>query len=120
MQGDQEKIMQIDHTESHLLITILPRRIYLDIADRFENELLSVLKDDRNRFIIDLSAVKVMNSAAIGVLLSARDYILRRDGKLIVCGLKSLVRQVFERMQLRSFFTVTETVQEARELIDGI
>ena len=92
----------------------------MDITDRFREEMLACLDAKIDRYIIDLSAVNIMNSTAIGVLLLARDRLLKMNGKLVICGLQSLMSEVFYRMQLQSFFTVTQTLEEAREIIEEV
>jgi len=101
-----------------VVLTILPRRIYLEIADRFREDLLNELDAPVDVFIIDFSSVNIMNSSAIGVLLLARDQLKKKQKRLVVCGLRSLLLEVFNRMQLQEFFTVVDSVKEAKELAE--
>jgi len=114
----QPDIVQVERESSFVVLTILPRRIYLEIADRFREDLLNELDAPVDVFIIDFSSVNIMNSSAIGVLLLARDQLEKKQKRLVVCGLRSLLLEVFNRMQLQEFFTVVDSVKEAKELAE--
>ncbi|HNR67450.1 MAG TPA: STAS domain-containing protein [bacterium] len=114
----QPDIVQVERESSFVVLTILPRRIYLEIADRFREDLLNELDAPVDVFIIDFSSVNIMNSSAIGVLLLARDQLKKKQKRLVVCGLRSLLLEVFNRMQLQEFFTVVDSVKEAKELAE--
>jgi len=114
----QPDIVEVERESSFVVLTILPRRIYLEIADRFREDLLNELDAPVDVFIIDFSSVNIMNSSAIGVLLLARDQLKKKQKRLVVCGLRSLLLEVFNRMQLQEFFTVVDSVKEAKELAE--
>ena len=94
-------------------IQVLERRIFLQVTDRFREEMLSEVDKGISYLVIDLSKVSVMNSAGLGVLLQVRDKIIKRSGRLILSGLQPLMQDIFTRMKLDSFFEICINQDEA-------
>ncbi|MBN2355966.1 STAS domain-containing protein [candidate division KSB1 bacterium] len=107
----------VEQLDKILVIRVLERRIFLKIADNFKEEITKCIENDVENLIIDLSQVNVMNSSGLGVLILARDKMLKQGGKLILCGLRSVMTEIFNRMHLNAFFTITDDIEKARRLI---
>lgn len=67
------------------------------------------------RMIIDLSGVSYVDSSGVGTLVEAKRHVERTDGRLILVNLQPRVRSVFEISHLVQFFTICQSVDEARE-----
>lgn len=107
-----------EHGQAKIL-EILERRIFLQITDKFRDEILTEIDKDVDQIIIDLSKVSVMNSAGLGVLLQAHDKIKKRSGRLIIAGLQPVMQDIFLRMKLDSFFEVCKNKEEGLKKIQG-
>lgn len=60
---------------------------------------------DRRKLILDFTKVQFLASAAVGVLINLRNKVNERKGKLVICGLRKPLMQVFEIMKLTKLFT---------------
>ncbi len=109
----------LEETEKALVIHVLPQRVFLSIADKFKEEVKTILDNNPQNLIINLSRVNVMNSSGLGVLILARDRMLKKGGKLILCGLRSVMKEIFNRMQLEIFFTFADDVEIALGMLNG-
>lgn len=118
--GDQDMNFQtiaLEQMDTILVIRVLERRIFLKIADQFKEEMVRAMENGSQHLIIDLSLVNVMNSSGLGVLILARDRVLKKGGKLILTGLRSVMTEIFRRMHLNVFFTIAEDITSASKLI---
>lgn len=99
--------------DSFAIISILEKRIYMQMAEKFKDEISDFLKGGVEKIIIDLSEVSVMNSAALGVLIALQNDIENRQGKLSVVGLQPLMEEIFYRMRLELLFAIDPSIDAA-------
>ena len=99
------------------VIHILERRIFLHITDEFRDEVMSVVDSGIDKLVIDLSAVNVMNSSGLGVMMLVRDKMEKRKGTLVVCGLQPIMSEIFSRMHLDTFFEIAPDTTAALKKI---
>ena len=107
------KTIEVTTKQDVTVIRILERRIFLHITEDFRNEILSIIEDGADKVVMDLSAVNVMNSSGLGVLMLARDKMEKRKGTLVLCGLQPIMAEIFSRMHLDTFFQVFKDQDEA-------
>jgi anti-sigma B factor antagonist len=107
------KTIEVTKKQNITIIHIIERRIFLQITDDFRNEVLSVIDEGVEKVIIDLSAVNVMNSSGLGVLMLVRDKMEKHKGILVLCGLQPIMAEIFTRMHLDTFFKVYQDQDEA-------
>lgn len=82
-------------------------------------EIISTLnKDNINHLIIDLTKTSYCNSSGLSAILSANRLCKNGNGKFILTGLQPNVRKMIEIAQLHRVFTITDTLDEARKLMD--
>lgn len=101
------------------VIAIREKRIYMQLAEKFKDELTDFLKTGEQNIIIDLSDVSVMNSAALGVLIALQNDIENREGKLSIVGLQPLMEEIFYRMRLELLFNIDYSVDTALQKYSG-
>ncbi len=89
---------------------LIDANAYDDFRKVFEGH----LGEHRSRFIVDLSAVEYINSAAVTALTSTLGTAQQHGGNLVVAGLSEPVRQVFDILSLGSVFLVTDSLESAR------
>ena len=70
-------------------------------------------------FVLDLSKTKVMPSAGIAGLVALNDFMGRRGGKLVLCALADVPRNVLDLTNLLQIFTVADTVAAAKKEAAG-
>ena len=71
--------------------------------------------DGRRSLIIDLSAVREIDSSGLGALVAILKWIRRFGGSMRVCGLQPLVREVVELTMLHRILPLHATLEEAME-----
>ena len=65
------------------------------------------------RLAVNLQAVTLVTSAALGKLISLHRNMHRRDGKLVVCGVHGMVLDVLLAARLTDYFSITATTDDA-------
>lgn len=65
------------------------------------------------KLVVDLGVVTVATSSALGKLISLHRNLHRRDGHLVVCGVKGMVLDVMLTAKLTDYFSVAESVDDA-------
>jgi anti-sigma B factor antagonist len=110
-------ILEIEKKDGYLLVNVLERRIFLNVVDAFRDRLFSLIEEGHNRVILDLSKVNAINSSGLGVLILAKNRVEQQKGQLVICGLSSLMEEIFTRMHFDEFFTITPDLQTAVDMI---
>jgi anti-anti-sigma factor len=87
-----------------LVLTITRNQIEgEDTAAGLKEELLSaVAKHGLNKVVLDLSHTRYVSSIAFWPLLTLRRQLADREGKLVICGLKGAVEEVFTSTKMVS------------------
>lgn len=96
-------------------ITILRPVGRLDSASSPELELAIVERLDGGctRLVFDLRDMDYVSSAGLRVILLAGKKLRASQGKLVIAGMRDLVREVFEMSGFLSLFAVAPSVDEA-------
>ncbi|MDP6057861.1 MAG: STAS domain-containing protein [Pirellulaceae bacterium] len=78
-------------------------------------ELMSLLKSQPLRLVLDLSNVPLMDSSGVATLIEVLQ--IQRNGgrKLVLCGLQDKVRSVFEITRLQEVFHIVSDSQTAQQ-----
>ena len=98
----------------------MERRIFLQVTEKFREELLTEVDKGVSRLVLDLSKVNVMNSSGLGVLLQVRDKLKNRSGELVISGLNPIMQEIFSRMKLDSFFEIYRDQDKALRKLQEI
>ena len=87
----------------------------LNTSPQLRDALLDVVGRGGGRIIIDLSSVGYMDSSGVGTIVEAKRRADRDGAKLVLSGLQERVLSVFQITQLDRFFTIAESLDDARE-----
>lgn len=68
---------------------------------------------------VDMQAVNLITSAALGKLISLHRNLHRRDGRLVVCGVHGMVQDVLLTARLTDYFTMATSTDAAVKILDG-
>ena len=82
-------------------------------ATLFQEECESGIKRGATVLILDFSELTYISSMGLRALVVVGKFLEERNGKLHICGLTGLVKQVFEITRLNSVFTIHDSVQSA-------
>lgn len=107
------KTIKVDFEKNRAIVTVTEKRIYLGITDLFREDMLSVLENDINELVVNLEHVAVMNSAGLGVLIMAQDTMKKRNGRIKLVNLQSLMQDIFARMRLDTLFEIFDSMVAA-------
>ena len=72
-----------------------------------------LLEEGQKSFVVDLSELDYINSAGIGSFLRNGKLTLEKGGSLRICGIKGLVKELFEMTQLTSVFPNFDSAESA-------
>lgn len=85
----------------------------INTASQLSVSLLSLIAAGHTRLVLDLSDVSFIDSAGLGVLISAQRRLRALDGSLDVVTARPLVQKMFHITALDRVFGVHSTVDEA-------
>ena len=97
------------------LVVIPSGDIDLSRSPSFRNQLKKALEEGPSRLVISLTEVPYMDSSGVATLVEALQIARRGSIPLVLCGMQSRVRSVFEIARLDSVFTISESVETALE-----
>ena len=69
------------------------------------------------KVVASLTVVEYLTSSVLGKLITLHRRLHRSDGRLVVCNLQPTVRELMATSKLLTYFTVTETADEAVEIL---
>jgi anti-sigma B factor antagonist len=67
--------------------------------------------------VLNLQQVTLITSSAVGKLIALHRNLHRRDGRLALCGVEGMIRNVFQTAKLIDYFHITPDVDAAVELL---
>lgn len=76
-------------------------------------EFLAPLQDAHTRLVLDLSALRFIDSSGLAAILSCLKRLNRRGGDLKLCGLSRSVYTLFELARMHRLFDFFATPEEA-------
>ncbi len=94
-------------------------RIDFESALDFEQRINSMIQEEGDCFIIELSEVELLSSAGLRVLLSTAKRISNRNASLALAAPSDVVRQVFEISHFNLLFKIFPSVLEAVTALKG-
>lgn len=84
-----------------------------EAAYLLESGLSEATDQESVKLILNFKDVSIMNSTAMGVLLSAAEDARKRNGTMKLCGLSEHVREVLDLVGVSSLFEIFTTEEEA-------
>jgi anti-anti-sigma factor len=93
---------------------VLPQQLDSEEFDRLNESLLEVLTPHPEaNWVLDLSGLSYMGSAALGLMVNIRQRIKQAGGKLALCGMSPRLLRIFETCCLEKLFTIKATRADA-------
>ena len=71
------------------------------------------IEKGENRFLLDLSSTKMVNSIGVSLLIEVIEALEDKDGKLAFCNMVPIVEKTFKIMGLSDYATLFTTQEEA-------
>ncbi len=85
-----------------------------------DNEITNAFERDIKTLVIDMSSVKFISSAGIGVIFKAKTTATRKDANFAMINLQPQVEKVFEIMRILPTLNVFESVEELDEYLGKV
>lgn len=82
-------------------------------ATAFIEEINTIMSKGNNRFVLELSGVKYMNSSGLNILVNILTKARNAGGDVVVCNLSKKVSDLLVITKLDSIFHILPTEEEA-------
>lgn len=97
-------------------IVIAPKGdVDMSCSPTLRSALRSEQESRPRRLVVDLSNVGYMDSSGLATLVEAMRTAKRNGTRMILCGMNDKVRAIFEIARLHQFFTIVDSLSDARE-----
>jgi anti-anti-sigma factor len=104
--------MKIAHEEKDGIICFqIEGRLDAESAPEAETLMKSVLKPGSQRLLFDMSKMDYISSAGLRVILMAVKEMRNKKGKVVLCGLTSYVKEIFDVSNFSSIIPITDSVE---------
>jgi len=113
-------VLNTQSEEDVIVVSVLARRVYLQVVDTFREELQNLLRSTTGAILLNLEKVSVMNSVGLGVLIAAHDQLSKQNRGFAITNLQPLMQDIFSRMKLETVIAVRKTQAEGLEYLRGL
>lgn len=81
------------------------------------DESINQATQDHKKILIDCTELEYISSAGLGVFMSYINELEDKDIKMIIFGLSDKVKHVFQILGLDQLLKITETKEQAKQLV---
>ena len=85
----------------------------LETGEEVANVCKKQIADGNNKFLLDLSSTKMVNSIGVSLLIEVIESLEDSSGKLAFCNLAPIVEKTFKIMGLSDYASLFKTKEEA-------
>jgi anti-sigma B factor antagonist len=110
---------QIEKKTTHAIISLKGMMMDKAHSAPMMTEVETLVKNNTNRFIINLAGMDYMNSSGLNTLVNILTKARTKGGEVIVSNISEKVRQLFLITKLNTLFTITESIDEAEKIINS-
>jgi stage II sporulation protein AA (anti-sigma F factor antagonist) len=116
--GIKGNMMEID-TKKEKNATVVSVKGRLDAVSSpvFEKELAGLMIEGGKDFVIDFAQLDYISSAGLRVILATAKNLKKREGRLFLCSLQEMVREVFEVSGFTTIIPIHESVESALDQV---
>ncbi|EPR41740.1 anti-anti-sigma regulatory factor, SpoIIAA [Desulfovibrio sp. X2] len=96
--------MQVNENKNgDVVVLSVTGRLDSNTSPDFEERLLGRIRDGERKLVLDFGELEYISSAGLRVLLKATREVKAQNGKLVICGARDYIQEVFD---LSGFTTV--------------
>jgi anti-anti-sigma factor len=104
--------MKIEQSEKDGVTCLtIEGRLDADSAPEAEPLIKAILKEKKLGLLFDLSRMEYISSAGLRVILMAVKDMRNRKGKVVLCGLRPYVKEIFDVSNFSSIIPITDSVE---------
>jgi anti-sigma B factor antagonist len=108
---------KIDKLEKFTQIEVLVDKLDTHIAPSLKSELVLIAGNGEKNIILDLSNCRYCDSSGLSAILVANRLCKNANGTFVLSGLQTAVERLITISQLDTVLNITNTVDEASEII---
>lgn len=105
--------LQIDDKGGAVLMLVQEERLDAHNSGELKTQMLKLFEDGKSNLVVDLSAVRFVDSSGLGALVSGFKNASSRNGSLKLSGLQMQVKSMFELTRLHRVFEIYNDTEEA-------
>lgn len=105
--------MLIEQRGAAVLLAVHEERLDAHNSSELKAQMLKLFEEGKNNLVIDLQAVRFVDSSGLGALVSGFKNASSRNGSLKLSGLQLQVKSMFELTRLHRVFEIFTDVDEA-------
>jgi len=114
MPEDLFPVTRVD--KARLVEVALPSSLDSAEFDRINESLIGRINSEpHENWVLDLSQLAYMGSAALGLMVNVRQQIKQGGGKLVLCGMSPRLQQIFKTCCMERLFVIKPTRGDALE-----
>jgi anti-anti-sigma factor len=99
---------------------VLEEKLDTHIAPNLKSELVLISGNGEKNIILDLDKCKYCDSSGLSAILVANRLCKNSNGTFVLSGLSEAVERLITISQLDTVLNITESVDEAEELIQSV
>jgi len=81
-------------------------------SSELEKKFSEVIESGSTFLVVDMSGLEYISSAGLRVMLSAYKKIKAVNGRIVLCALQEIVREVFDLSDFSSLFEIVPSVED--------
>ncbi len=105
--------MLTEERDNVVIITLQEERLDAHNSGELKSQLLSLFEDGKVNIIVDLGAVRFIDSSGLGALVSGFKNASAQEGKLKLAALQNQVKSMFELTRLHRVFEIFPSNEDA-------
>jgi len=105
--------LSIEQRGSAVLLAVHEERLDAHNSSELKAQMLKLFEEGKSNLIVDLQAVRFVDSSGLGALVSGFKNASSRNGSLKLSGLQLQVKSMFELTRLHRVFEIFSDVDEA-------
>jgi anti-sigma B factor antagonist len=113
MNSDDDNLVKEIRKSADATVVVLTGDVDLHHSPALHATLVGVANDRPRKLLVDLREVPYMDSSGVGTFVEVFRRVTAYRGKLVLFGMSSRVRSVFEITKLDRFFTICESQEQA-------
>jgi len=107
----------LEHREGYVLINMTGNLMDKNTALPLLNTVQEKSAAGDNRYVLDLAELKYMNSSGINVLINILTRARNHGGDVVICRVSTKINSLLVITKLNSVFRVTESIEDAEQMI---
>ncbi|WP_456443912.1 STAS domain-containing protein [Caldithrix abyssi] len=86
-------------------------------AGQINDRIHELIEAGKTKLVIDMSALELMNSSGLGIFIGAVNTLKSNNGRLVMANVPERIQQLFKMTRLISIFIITESVEQAIDIL---